>query len=381
MLSDTICEVRRGNLFYENTSSTFHKEADIAAAGGAGLETNVSGSEFGIPTLISTSLIGIDNLALAGINLTNFPVGIPRKNWDHGYTILHAMGMGSNSTVLNRLVETGQTASRVWSIFWGRMWNDNPIDGSLVLGGYDSEKVIGQSFENVTGTKTIGPSFGLHWSAALYDAKTVFTGDMVISFSSGLQVTVPNDQFMVPFMTIDRNGSRIFNDSQREFLFNPVLDHVQLPTLGRYCLTSAYLMVDHDAHTFTLWQENPSTTSQLVPLAGEKANTEPCTSTAGTAQPSQSKSLSSGIVAAIAVVSVVAAGLVALWMFYVFRARRKRKQAQLREAPVAAQESALKMNKNGLRQTRVYEMHSESPPHEVQGSEGMVYELEGRLLK
>jgi len=168
--------------------------------------------------------------------LDNFPIGIPRKNWDHGYTILHAMGMGSSSTVLNKLVETGQTVSRVWSIFWGRMWNDNPIDGSLVLGGYDSEKVIGQNytqrldfsnttgcwtgmkvtitgidlvdrtgattsilpssmtvdaclvpqrqllleapvairdrFENVTGTKTIGPSFGLHWSAALYDANT-----------------------------------------------------------------------------------------------------------------------------------------------------------------------------------------------------------------
>lgn len=272
LFSDTICEVRRGNYFYENSSSTFNKEANIRAAGGAGQETSLSGSELGISSLVSTSLIGVDNLELGGNNLTNFPIGVPRKNWDHGYTTLHAMGMGSNSTVLNKLVETGQTASRVWSIFWGRMWNDNPVDGSLVLGGYDSMKVIGQNytqkldystttgcwtgmkititeidvvdrtgtttsilpsrmtvdtcivpqrqllleapvairdrFENVTNTKNIGPSFGLHWSAALYDAKTAYTGDMVITFSSGLQVTVPNDQFMVPFVTIDRNGSR-----------------------------------------------------------------------------------------------------------------------------------------------------------------------------
>lgn len=200
------------------------------------METDIYGSELGIQTLTSTSVIGVDNLEFGGHNLSDFPIGIPRSNWDHGYTIMHAMGMGPNSTILNRLLETGQTASRVWSIFWGRMWVDDPIDGSVVLGGYDEEKVIGQNytqpldysnttgcwtgmkvtitgielvdrtgaitsilpssmtvdvcivpqrqllleapivirdrFENVTGTKNIGQSFGLHWSAALYDAKS-----------------------------------------------------------------------------------------------------------------------------------------------------------------------------------------------------------------
>lgn len=129
-------------------------------------------------------------------------------------------------------------------------------------------------FENVTNTKTIGPSFGLHWSAALYDANEAYTeGDMAISFSSGLQVTVPNDQFMVPFVTIARNGSRIFNDSQKEFLFNGIDEPVQPATLGRYFLTSAYLMVNQDAETFTLWQANPSTATQLVPVLNEKGDT------------------------------------------------------------------------------------------------------------
>lgn len=445
--------MRRGNYFYENASSTFRKETDIAAAGGAGQETNVTGSEVGIPSLISTSLIGVDGLGLEESNLTNFPMGIPRMNWDHGYTILHAMGMGSNSTVLNRLVETGQTASRVWSIFWGRMWNDDPMDGSVVLGGYDSMKVIGQNythaldysnitgcwtgmkititgidlvdrtgsttsilppsmtvdvcivpqrqllmeapvairdlFENVTHTKTIGPSFGLHWSAALYDASEAYTeGDMTISFSSGLQVTVPNDQFMVPFVTIARNGSRVFNDSQKEFLFNPTVAHVQPPTLGRYFLTSAYLMVNQDAATFTLWQANPSTATQLVPVLNEKRDTQACdgsnsttTNPSGTAGSSPSKKLSSGVVAAIAIVTVVAVALIALWIFYVVRTRRKREQVQLREAGVPVQESFLKRNETGLQQTTVHEMHSENLPHEVQGSENMVHELEGRGMR
>lgn len=56
------------------------------------------------------------------------------------------MGMGSNSTMLSKLIETGQTASRVWLIFWGRMLNDNHVDGSLVLGGYHSMNIIGQNY-------------------------------------------------------------------------------------------------------------------------------------------------------------------------------------------------------------------------------------------
>lgn len=60
--------------------------------------------------------------------------------------MLHALGLGSNSTYLNALRSAGHIGSRVWSIFWGRMWIDEPLDGSLVLGGYDGEKVIGKNY-------------------------------------------------------------------------------------------------------------------------------------------------------------------------------------------------------------------------------------------
>ncbi|KAI9874546.1 MAG: hypothetical protein M1823_007660, partial [Watsoniomyces obsoletus] len=63
--------------------------------------------------------------------------------WDAGYTVLHALGLGSNSTYLNGLKQSSQIGSRVWSIFWGRMWtDDNPLDGSIVFGGYDQRKII-----------------------------------------------------------------------------------------------------------------------------------------------------------------------------------------------------------------------------------------------
>ncbi|KAM3087148.1 hypothetical protein ACMFMG_001256 [Clarireedia jacksonii] len=234
IFSDTICQVRRGNFFFDNASATFTKSASILLAGGAEMETTSYGAESGIGDLISTSLTGSDSFSPGTTNLSRFPIGIPRRNWDHGYTILHAMGMGSNSTYLNSLVQTGAIASRVWSIFWGRMWIHQPLDGQVVVGGYDQEKVIGQnstqkldysnatgcwtgmkvtisdielvdrdgtttsifppnfalpvcivpqrqllieaprtiltSFESKTATKTTGLSYGLHWGAQLYDA-------------------------------------------------------------------------------------------------------------------------------------------------------------------------------------------------------------------
>ncbi len=96
-----------------------------------------------------------------------------------------------------------------------------------------------------------------------------FDGDLAIHFSSGLEIRVPNDQYIVPFVDINRNGSRYFNTSRREFLFNGLSD--QPATLGRYFLTSAYLMVNHDVGSFTLWKANPTNSSTLVSVASNAA--------------------------------------------------------------------------------------------------------------
>lgn len=44
----------------------------------------------------------------------------------------------------------------------------------------------------------------------------------------------------------------------------------QPATLGRFFFTSAYLMVDHEADTFTLWQANPASKSNLVAISHAK---------------------------------------------------------------------------------------------------------------
>ena len=331
IFNEKICQIRRGDYFIETDSSTFTKASDIVSAGGAPQEVTTTGTEVGIKKLISSSLAGTESLAVASSNPLTLPIGIPRLRWDNGYTTLHALGLGSDSTFLNGLVKAGRIPSRVWSIFWGRMWTDvGAMDGQVVLGGYDREKVIGRNFtqsldyseetgcwtgmkvtvsslfvnfrngtdfnimprnsaiqtcivphrqllleapssivdafESATEVQDIGPSFGLHWSARLFNS-SFFDGEITFILSNGLQVRIPNSQFLTPFVDIVRNGSRVVEKSRRELLMNGLSD--QPATLGRYFLTAAYLMVDHDAKSFTMWQANPSTSSTLVPVSSK----------------------------------------------------------------------------------------------------------------
>lgn len=98
---------------------------------------------------------------------------------------------------------------------------------------------------------------------------------------------MPNDQFLTPSVWVERNGSRLYNESIKELLINPTNNP---STLGRYFLTSAYLMVNHDSNTFTMWQGNPSSSSNLVTVVSEKA-AESCENVSGVIQPSATAGL------------------------------------------------------------------------------------------
>ncbi|GAP84760.1 putative peptidase aspartic [Rosellinia necatrix] len=397
IFNDVICQVRRGNLYSGANSSSFRKVEDIPSAGGAPVETQGKGAELGIDTLLTSSLAVQDGLDIGAVEVSGtFPFGVPRLSWDHGYTISHAMGLGSNSTLLNTLVRTGRISSRVWSIFWGRMWvgPEDAVDGSLVLGGYDERKVIGKNytqpldfsdatgcwtgmkvhissvrlnfrtgedvellppnsavdscvvpqrqllfegphfiidaFEDVTGMYSVGRSFGLHWSSYLFESNEdvdIFDGDMTISLSSGLNVRIPNNQYLVPYVTVDRSGTRVFNTSQREFLFNDVYDNPS--TLGRYFLTGAYLMVNHDAGTFTMWAANPVREHTLVSVGSTDAgtncdnSTQPGSSSDGS-NTSASATLSAGRIAGVVIGAVAAFVIIGAGMYFFYARRRER---------------------------------------------------------
>ncbi|RSL57000.1 hypothetical protein CEP51_014314 [Fusarium floridanum] len=449
--NDLICSIRRGGLFNEENSESFEKASDIGDAGGATDEVTFQGSEAGIKRLVSTSLAGTDNITLEGAPaLEEFPIGIPRLKWDAGYTLLHPLGLGSNSTYLNALRAAGKISSRVWSIFWGRVWIKDPIDGSLVLGGYDEEKVIGRNytaplayddfsgtsgcwtgmkvtvsdirvnfrdgsdksifpsntalpccivpqrqllleapgayvgkFEQVTGFNHTETSYGLHWSARLFDADKVFDGDITFHLDSGLQVRVPNDQYIVPFVDIDRSGARVTKSDVKELLINGVAN--QPATLGRYFLTAAYLMVNHDAGTFTLWQANPSKSSKLVRVFDEDTAKKCGEDASGVVQPSvsatpareektqpaeepeeETSSPSGAVIGGVVAGAVVGLGVIGLGIFFLIRRRRKAKSTN---------ESA--ENKvHSVESTPSYPAWS--PPQEMAGCKPMPPEMQGQ---
>ncbi|AEO71934.1 uncharacterized protein THITE_2148504 [Thermothielavioides terrestris NRRL 8126] len=413
--NDVVCRIRRGGEYQEANSSSFAKSSDLVAAGGATQEITTRGSEAGVPKLISTSLAGTEVLQVNGTNATAFPIGIPRQIWDNGYTTLHVLGLGSNSTYLDALVRAGQIPGRAWSVFWGRMWTGSSatdMDGSLVLGGYDEEKVIGRNFtqpldyseetgcwtgmkvtvsdmvlnfrngtdasimphnsavqccivpqrqllweaptdivgqfEEATGTVDAGYSLGLNRDARLINmtaTPNIFDGDVTFVLSSGLQVRVPNDQFIVPHADFLDSGERSVNQSQKEILIAPVDSNPA--TLGRAFFTAAYLLVDHDDRSFTLWQANPTTRSKLVAAPGSSSGKAAGCGGVGGGQGDagdgsgagsnkdatiQGRGVSAGVIAGAAVGgAAVLAGIVAL-VFFLRRRRKRNREGEMAPA-------------------------------------------------
>ncbi|KAK4234449.1 aspartic peptidase domain-containing protein [Achaetomium macrosporum] len=451
--NDKICEIRRGGYFLEDKSTSFTKSSDLAAAGSATQELGTRGAELGVPELLSTSFAGTELFAAGTSNSTAMLIGIPRMRWDNGYTILHAVGLGSNSTYLNALFRSGQIPSRVWSMFWGRMWTGNAatdMDGSLVLGGYDQEKVIGRNvtqpldysedtgcwtgmkvtvsnvvvnfrngtdygimprnsavpccivpqrqlvwegpvdivdaFETATQMNSTGQSFGLHWGARQYTASgNIFDGDVTFVLSNVLQIRIPNNQLITPFVEVDRNGSRLVHQDRKEPLMGGVSDNPT--TLGRYFFTGAYLMVDHDAQTFTMWQANPSAKNNLVPVVSKLADNREnecgvdggATSGPGGANESGStsenavgtSSISAGAIAGAAVGAVAVLGGLAGLIFFLLR--RKKRKGMMSSGPPLADTS-------GVNQGSADEVHyktDQSERREVPGSECSPRELHG----
>lgn len=138
------CTTFRGGAYDPTTSSSVQDE-DVSS-----LFASDSASEH--PDLQQQS----DTVVLgSNFTLKNFPVGIAQGDWGaQGYYPQAGIGLGSESTLLSALVDSGTIASRTWSWYWGI---DGPgaseqLEGSLVLGGYDKAKVSGTGYTSPIST-------------------------------------------------------------------------------------------------------------------------------------------------------------------------------------------------------------------------------------
>lgn len=91
------------------------------------------------------SLLGTDIIRInSSLTLSSFPIGIETKA-EIGRR--NSLGLARNSTFLNRLFSAGLINSRTWGYHagWTGAETQHQLDGSLVLGGYDEAKIVGQN--------------------------------------------------------------------------------------------------------------------------------------------------------------------------------------------------------------------------------------------
>ncbi|KAK2740554.1 hypothetical protein FQN57_006058 [Myotisia sp. PD_48] len=139
------------------------------------------------------------------------------------------------------------------------------------------------NFKSLTSTSDFGRSFGIYYYAMTYKEGTQkYTGDLSIQLSTGLSIRIPNDQFVVPDLTIDNDtGSLIANSTEMVLALNSLQagNSDDMPILGRQFLSSAYVMLNHEARKFTLWTANPTLTEDLVAVDSTNSAVETCPST------------------------------------------------------------------------------------------------------
>ena len=77
------------------------------------------------------------------LSFPRFPIGVNRGTVDRH----NGLGLGRNSTLLNRLFSNGSIASRTYSYWhgWTGTEASQQVDGLLTFGGYDAAKVSGNN--------------------------------------------------------------------------------------------------------------------------------------------------------------------------------------------------------------------------------------------
>ena len=92
----------------------------------------------------TTDLWGTDILKITDQkSLSSFPLGVSRGQGES----MNSIGLGRNSTLLNALVDSGTIAARTFGFWqgWTGAEQEHQMDGSLILGGYDSQKLTGSN--------------------------------------------------------------------------------------------------------------------------------------------------------------------------------------------------------------------------------------------
>ncbi|EGE80593.2 hypothetical protein BDDG_03534 [Blastomyces dermatitidis ATCC 18188] len=150
-----------------------------------------------------------------------------------------------------------------------------------------------------------------------------FRGNLTFTLDSGLSITVPNHQLVLPNTVINRDGHQTFaNDSRVIPIHNAGR---QGASLGQSFLSYVYIHVNNDLKRFSIWQANPTEETDIVSLAAGSCDPDPANDS-GSAN-SDSK-LGRGAIAGIVIGVVAGIALVGLAIWFLIWHKRKRTQNQ-----------------------------------------------------
>ncbi|KAK4991341.1 hypothetical protein LTR50_001926 [Elasticomyces elasticus] len=155
--TSNFCTTYRGGLYSQSASTSAVSATNVGVAGGAPIDNSSLGlTMYHTDIRIGhSSWVKDDLVVTSNVTLPHFPFAIPRMDWGMQYHSQAALGLGPNSTVLSALRFAGHIRSRTWSMFWGRAGatKATQLDGTFVLGGYDSAKVAGAPFTQNISTR------------------------------------------------------------------------------------------------------------------------------------------------------------------------------------------------------------------------------------
>ncbi|KAG8628172.1 hypothetical protein KVT40_004045 [Elsinoe batatas] len=307
-----------------------------------------------------------DDLSLSSnVTLGGFPIGVPGDDIGQQQAEPQAiLGLGGNSTLLSALRKSERISSRSYGIFSGLtgVTAASQMDGSLVLGGYDRAKTVfaregdafraclipdyplvmsltGEVFQRIDAnfdSTFVDRSTGINFWGVAYDGRggAPYDGDLTAQIEiagQSLDIRIPNDQLVLPDITIAETGAMNVNYSKQVVMLDALAAETEtlLPIIGRSFLSSAYVFVNQDAGTFTLWAANATTTSDIVPIARDGSIVDNCglrlvgtdVSGPGNASNTPPAKLTTGAIAGIAVGGTAALVVIVAAAFFLLRRR------------------------------------------------------------
>ncbi|KAI7278569.1 hypothetical protein KC345_g5896 [Hortaea werneckii] len=156
------------------------------------------------------------------------------------------------------------------------------------------------NFEILTDTQYTNRSLGSYWFAPMYQSGNIFPGDVTVGLAEGLTFRVPNEVLVVGEQFVGSDGKVHTDNAAPLVLMSPTEaeNSNDMPIIGMQFFSAAYLMVDLDAGTFTLWQANATTETNIVPIGGnctEANKPSSSTSSSSAAAPTTTKHADSDV--------------------------------------------------------------------------------------